>query len=135
MSTTRQALLKVTSEVDRKITKLAVRYNQYVTKLGYDPTKDSLKSQLSFLRKAFEQTQIQKRLGLLIFDYLKISVDEETKRAEIIKRCLKLYIDGMITAYGINPDMDSIQQLDKNEEATLIFEFYAVEDLLDDRFL
>lgn len=53
----------------------------------------------------------------------------------MIKRCLKLYVDGMITAYGIIPDIDSIRQLEKDEESRLIPEFYAVEDLLDDRFL
>lgn len=78
---------------------------------------------------------MQKRLGLLVFDYLKIASDEELKRAELIKRCLRLYIDGMIACYGLNPDIDSLRQLDKDEEAKLIPEFYSVEDLLDDRFL
>jgi hypothetical protein len=120
VSTTRQILAKVSGEVDRKITKLAVRYNQYATKLGHDPSKDFLKGQLSFLRKAFEQTQVQKKLGLLIFDFLRIAADEEAKRSDVIKKCLKQYVSGMVTAYGINPDMDSIHQLEKDEEVKLI---------------
>jgi hypothetical protein len=59
-------------------------------------------------------------LGLLVFDYLKIASDEEIKRANIIKNCLRLYIEAMVVTYAITPDTDSIKQLDKEEELKLI---------------
>lgn len=52
ISTARSLLIKEGTELDKKITKLAKRHASYLTGQNHDASKDYLKSQLSFLRKA-----------------------------------------------------------------------------------
>jgi hypothetical protein len=126
ISTTRNGLLKCRDDIDRKIVKMAGRYNNYVTQFNHNPNKDFLKTQLSYLRLTYEQSQIQRKLGEYVYDYLKMAADEEVKRAEVIKKSIRLYTDAMKVAYDIKPDADGLLQLDKEEELKLIPEFYAV---------
>lgn len=88
--------------------KMATRYNQYVTQFNHNPNKDFLKTQLSYLRKTYEQSQIQRKLGEFVYEYLKMAADEEIKRAEVIKKSIRLYTDAMKEAYGIKADLDGL---------------------------
>lgn len=114
---------------------MAARYNSYITQFNHNPNKDFLKTQLGYLRRTYEQSQIQRKLGEHVYEYLKMAADEEIKRAEVIKKSIRLYTDAMKAAYDIKPDEDGLMQLDKEEEGKLIPEFYAVEELIDPKFV
>jgi hypothetical protein len=51
---------------------------------------------------------------------MKIVSDEEIKRVDIIKNCLRFYVEAMVVAYGITPDSNNLKQLDKEDEVNLI---------------
>jgi hypothetical protein len=62
-------------------------------------------------------------------------MDEEFKRAGAIKKAISEYIKGLRTAYDVEFDEESLEQLKKQEEEKLIPEFYAVEELLDGKLV
>ena len=45
--------------------------------------------------------ETQKRLGELCLDYLKLAVNEEQKRRNILRQCLNIYTDAMKYAYNV----------------------------------
>lgn len=84
--------------------RLATQFNADASNISLQTERDFYKSQLSFLRKAREQTRVQKRLGELTFDYLQTATDEEYRRADAIKKAITLYVDGLRTSCDVEFD-------------------------------
>jgi len=76
ISTLKASLQKCNADTEERTVRLATQFNADQNNITLATERDFYKSQLSFLRKAYEQTRVQKRLGELTFEYLRTATDE-----------------------------------------------------------
>jgi hypothetical protein len=63
--------------------------------------KDFYRTQLSFLRKAIQQIEVQKKLGEYCLEYYHTAVQEELKRSCVIREAMMTYSQGLKQTYNI----------------------------------
>lgn len=54
------------------------------------------------MRKAEQQTKVQKHLGEYCLEYLRTATQEEQKRIAVVKEAILIYVDAMKDAYKTN---------------------------------
>ena len=75
--------------------------------------KDFYRTQLSFLRKAGQQTHVQKKLGEYCLEYYNTAITEEIKRSKVIREAMMTYSRGLKECYNIDIDPAEVEQLSK----------------------
>lgn len=127
ISTLKSSLRKYNAETEEKTSELAIFFNENSVNLNLNSQKDFYRTQLSFLRKASQQTQVQKKLGEYCLEYFHSAINEEVKRSKVIREAMLTYSKGLKQSYNIDIDPAEIEQLSKAEQNKLIEEFYCLE--------
>lgn len=95
--------------------------------------KDFYRTQLSFLRKAIQQIEVQKKLGEYCLEYYHTAVQEELKRSSVIREAMLTYSHGLKATYNLEIECAEIEQMSKHEELKLIEEYFSLEEIFDAR--
>ena len=63
--------------------------------------KDFYRTQLSFLRIAIQQIEVQKKLGEYCLEYYHTAMQEEIKRSHVIREAMITYSKGLKETYNL----------------------------------
>ena len=113
ISTLKSSLRKYNAETEEKTSELAIFFNENSVNLNLNSQKDFYRTQLSFLRKASQQTHVQKKLGEYCLQYFHSAINEEIKRSKVIREAMLTYSKGLKQSYNIDIDPAEIEQLSK----------------------
>ena len=86
---------KYNTETEEKSTELAGLFKDQSSNVTGKCDKDFYRTQLSFLRKALQQTEVQKKLGEYCLEYYHTAISEEVKRSGVIREAMITYSRGL----------------------------------------
>lgn len=101
ISTLRSSLKKYNQETQQKTNELAALFKEQSSNVTNKCEKDFYRTQLSFLRKAVQQIEVQKKLGEYCLEYYHTAVQEELKRSSIIREAMVTYSKGLKETYRL----------------------------------
>lgn len=133
ISTLKASLKKYNAETEEKSAELALLFNEQASNVAHRLEKDFYRTQLSFLRKAAQQVEVQKKLGEYCLEYYHVAIQEELKRSQVIREAMVTYSKGLKQAYNLELECAEMEQLSKHEEVALIQEFYSLDEMFDAR--
>ena len=116
---------------------MAVLFSEQANNITNTTDKDFYRTQLSFLRKALQQIETQRKLGEYCLEYYHTAVQEELKRSQVIREAMVTYSRGLKATYNLEPELEcpEIEQMSKQEEIKLIEEFFSLDEMFDERTL
>jgi hypothetical protein len=120
ISTLKASLKKYNAETEEKSAELALLFNEQASNVAHRLEKDFYRTQLSFLRKAAQQVEVQKKLGEYCLEYYHVAIQEELKRSQVIREAMVTYSKGLKQAYNLELECAEMEQLSKHEEVALI---------------
>lgn len=133
ISTLKASLKKYNLETEEKTVELGNLFKEQAGNITNKCDKDFYRTQLSFLRKAIQQIEVQKKLGEYCLEYYHTAVLEELKRSNVIREAMVTYSRGLKETYNMDIEGIEIEQMSKNEELKLIEEYYSLEEMFDER--
>lgn len=83
--------------------------------MNLDSDRDFYLTQIEFLQKASQQTQVQKKLGEHCLEYLQVAIGEEIKRSKVIREAMVTFSKALQQCYKIEMDPAEMEQLSKAE--------------------
>ena len=84
---------------------MASLFNEQVGTFNHYCEMDFYRTQLSFLRKAIQQIDVQRKLGEYCLEYYHTAVQEELKRSQVIREAMVTYSRGLKATYNLEPDI------------------------------
>lgn len=133
ISTLKASLKKYNLETEEKTVELGNLFKEQAGNITNKCERDFYRTQLSFLRKAIQQIEVQKKLGEYCLEYYHTAVLEELKRSNVIREAMVTYSRGLKETYNMDIEGIEIEQMSKNEELKLIEEYYSLEEMFDER--